>query len=154
MSWQDLSNVSNVITIVGTLCSGYSWYKTRDYYKKISKSHNFEKLSSLDRDLSDIRELYNMIHKFHFMIERRGINSQDIINYHLKILHCLDRIRNTTSSRYGKVIESVNSAKDKINMICEKTLYYENNVYFKELGTYLTNIEDGIKVEKENIRGF
>lgn len=154
MDWQGVSNISSVVTIVCAILSGISWYKTKGYYSKIAKSNSFEKLSSFDNILIEIRELYESIKRFHLTESKRGKNPQKIVDNHLNIEIKLNQIRNKIPSKYEEILNSINKANEQINKIGDKQLYFENNPYFKDLGTYLTNIEDGIKLEKENIRGF
>lgn len=154
MNWQNISNVSSVVTILSALFSGLSWYKTKSYYNKIAKNNSFEKLSSLDKDLEDIRNLYENIKKFHLTASKRGTNPQKIIDMHLDMESKLNQIRNTLPSKYKDILKCINTANAQIDFISDKELHFENNSSFRELGTFLKNIEDGIKIEKENLRGY
>ena len=154
MNWQGISNISSIVTIVSAIFSGVAWYKTKSYYSKIAKNNSFEKLSSLDSILIEIRELYEGIKKFHLTESKRGKNSQKIVDNHLNIEIKLNQIRNTIPSKYEDILKSISKANEQINTIGDKQRYFDSNDNFRELGTYLTNIEDGIKIEKENIRGF
>lgn len=154
MCWETLSNISSLLSIAGAISSGFSLRKIKGYYKKISSNNNFEKLTSTNSDIIEIRKLYENIRKCHAIQNNRGINLNKTINEHLQIESYLDNIRMIIPSKYKDILNSISSAKKQIAIICEKELYYENNDYFKELGIYLTNIEDGIKLAKEDIRGF
>lgn len=59
--------------------------KVRGYYKKIAANNNFEKLVSVDRDLMDMIELYGSINKIHSMIDKRGIDCQNVIAKYCEI---------------------------------------------------------------------
>ena len=154
MNWQGISNISSVVTILCAIFSGLSWYKAKNYYDKIAKSNSFEKLSSLDMNLVEIRELYEVIKKFHITESKRGKNSQKIVDNHLDIESKLNQIRNIIPSPYKGLLDSITNANKNIDMINDKNLFFENNDYFNDFGTYLTNIEDGVKLEKERLRGF
>lgn len=154
MNWTQISNISSVVTIASAFFSGWAWYKTRNYYSKIAKNNSFEKLSFSDKSLADIRNLYKDINKFHHIVNGRSKNHQKIIDNHLEIENKLNEVRLNIPSKYENIIKSIKGAIEQIQKIDSNNLYFEKNNYFDDLGVYLSNIEDGSKVEKEKIRGF
>ncbi|MEF9952943.1 MAG: hypothetical protein RR898_09555 [Clostridium sp.] len=154
IDWQQISNASSIVTICSAIFSGYSWYKTKNYYSKIAKHANFEKLTSLDNKLEEVRDFYDDIKKFHLTIVKRGSEPQNIIDKHLNIEKDLNEIRNKIPTKYKEIINSITEANKCLNNIYSEKSYWSSNENFNELGTYLINIENGVKTEKENIKGF
>lgn len=124
MKWSDVSNISSVLTIIGAFFSGLSWYKTGKYYDKIAKNINLEKLSSLDKNLKDTRNLYDEI-----KISKRGKSLQKIINNHLTIQSNLAEIRRIIPSKFVDILKSIDNANDQLNKINDENKHLEKNEY-------------------------
>lgn len=77
-----------------------------------------------------------------------------MIDKHLSIINELKVLKSITPSNLKVLLENNDNAISEINKAINKDLFYSSNEYFNECGTYLLNLEEGIKVNKENIRGI
>ena len=154
MDWQTISNIASVVSIGSAIYSGVAWYKTKGYYHKIAKNSNLEKLSLIDKNLVNINELYKGIKKYHIIKDERGRKPSKIIGEHLEIENNLKEITDTLPSKNKGILGSIVIACKQLDEIDKAKLYCESNTYFSELGTYIKSIESGVKLEKENIRGY
>lgn len=154
MIGQQISNVANVLGILSAILSIIYFFKTKSYYNKVAGNNNLGKLSSLDKYLLDIRNLYENINRIHNTVNTRGTVLQDVINKYLEIESILNEIRAILPTKYEGIINSINEAVAQIKHINLNDLFLSKNKYFDELDTHITNIEEGIKLEKEKINGF
>lgn len=149
-----ISIIASIITIVCAFISWNSYRKSKNLSIQLNKFNSLEKLSLQDKNIEKIRKLYLELKQIYSFKKFRGISSNQIINKYLEMETLFDTLKQEIPSIHKDIINPINSSILEINKIQNIRIFENNNENFQDLGIFISEIENGFKLEKEKIRGF
>lgn len=152
MFWNIASLLGTIVTIICAIASLVAWYKTKNYYHKITLVEDIEKIDMALTEIMKSKDAYNQI--LSIFGDNRGTSNETIKKKFKKIKEYLQNIETELPQKFNNILDLCREPIGYIDKIIGGQLQCENSNEFDKLQSNINAIQKDLKIQRDVLRGI